>query len=99
MSEPDFHQPPDSDALARQRGANVANGDGAHVAEALDEAPEAVLRRDPEEASRALLQVQDLLRKHEMLVELAHRQDYGEGEDKQGSTDRESGSAAHRDLR
>ena len=39
-------------------------------------------RRDPEEAQRALLQVQELLRRHNVLVELAHRQDYGEGVDR-----------------
>ncbi|MFT3799864.1 MAG: magnesium transporter [Burkholderiaceae bacterium] len=44
--------------------------------------PEPILRRDSEEASRALLQVQELLRKHNLLRELAHRQNFGEGEDK-----------------
>ena len=36
--------------------------------------------RDAEEASRALAEVQELLRRHRLAVEVAHRQHYGEGE-------------------
>jgi magnesium transporter len=42
----------------------------------------APLPRDPEEASRALGEVQELLRRHQVIVELAHRQRYGEGEER-----------------
>ncbi|MCO5108876.1 MAG: magnesium transporter [Burkholderiaceae bacterium] len=38
--------------------------------------------RDPEEASRALAGVQDLLRRHDLVVEIAHRQRHGEAEDR-----------------
>ena len=38
------------------------------------------LRRDPEDASRALAQVQELLRRHNVVTELAHRQHHGEDE-------------------
>jgi magnesium transporter len=47
-------------------------------------APEAAapLPRDPEEASRALGEVQELLRRHRLIEELAHRQRYGEGDER-----------------
>jgi len=40
------------------------------------------LPRDPEEASRALAEVQELLRRHRIVEELAQRQRYGEGEER-----------------
>ncbi|MCX7273786.1 MAG: magnesium transporter [Burkholderiales bacterium] len=45
-------------------------------------AAQARLPRDPEEASRALGAVQELLRRHHLVVELAHRQRYGEADDR-----------------
>lgn len=43
-------------------------------------APLARLPRDPEEASRALSGVQELLRRHYLVLDVAHRQRHGEGE-------------------
>jgi magnesium transporter len=40
------------------------------------------LPRDPEAASRALLEVQEMLRRHRVVVELAHRQRHGEPEER-----------------
>ncbi|MFM8555429.1 MAG: magnesium transporter [Betaproteobacteria bacterium] len=42
------------------------------------EPPEDDQQRDPEEASRALNEVQELLRRHQVVLELAHRQQHGE---------------------
>jgi len=47
-----------------------------------EEAPAMPQPRDPEEASRALAGVQDLLRRHDLVVEIAHRQRHGEAEDR-----------------
>ncbi len=44
------------------------------------DSPQARLPRDPEEASRALGEVQELLRRHQLVVDLAHRQRHGEDE-------------------
>ncbi|MFO0985713.1 MAG: CBS domain-containing protein, partial [Planctomycetota bacterium] len=38
--------------------------------------------RDPEQASRALAEVQDLLRRHDLVLEIAHRQRHGEAEER-----------------
>ena len=38
--------------------------------------------RDPEAASRALAEVQELLRRHNLILELAHRQRHGEAEER-----------------
>lgn len=46
----------------------------------LSPAPVATSTREPEEASRALVEVQELLRRYELTVDLAHRQQYGEGD-------------------
>ena len=40
------------------------------------------LPREAEEASRALVEVQELLRRHRLAVEVAHRQHYGEQENR-----------------
>lgn len=42
------------------------------------EPPEDDQQRDPEEASRALNEVQELLRRHQVVLDLAHRQQHGE---------------------
>lgn len=46
-------------------------------------APPARQPRDPEEASRALIEVQEMLRRHHVVFELAHRQRHGEQADRQ----------------
>ncbi|MFP5461279.1 MAG: magnesium transporter [Gammaproteobacteria bacterium] len=55
-----------------------------HDQEAQDSGSDAALQaaqpRDAEDASRALHEVQDMLRRHRLAVEVAHRQHYGEGE-------------------
>ncbi|MBX3612333.1 MAG: magnesium transporter [Burkholderiaceae bacterium] len=38
--------------------------------------------RDPEQASRALAEVQDLLRRHDLVLEIAHRQRHGEAQER-----------------
>jgi len=38
--------------------------------------------RDPEAASRALSEIQELLRRHRLVLDLAHRQTHGEGPDR-----------------
>ncbi len=38
--------------------------------------------RDPEQATRALIEVQELLRRHQLVLELAHRQQHGEDSDR-----------------
>ena len=45
-----------------------------------DEASESTLPRDPEAASRALLEVQEMLARHNLVLELTHRQTHGEDE-------------------
>jgi magnesium transporter len=45
-------------------------------------ATQARLPRDPEAASRALGEVQELLRRHHLVLDVAHRQRYGEGDDR-----------------
>jgi len=45
-----------------------------------DDAPAVPQPRDPEQASRALAEVQDLLRRHDLVREIAHRQRHGEAE-------------------
>lgn len=84
MSEHDLHEPAGNGPGKKpDRPYADASSGGADAGSRPPMRPnEPVLRRDPEEASRALLQVQDLLRKHNVLVELAHRQDFGEGQDK-----------------
>jgi magnesium transporter len=47
-----------------------------------DAEPGTAPRRGPAEASRALAQVLELLRRHDVVIELAHRQHFGEGEDR-----------------
>jgi magnesium transporter len=51
-------------------------------AEAHEASTPARLPRDPEAASRALLEVQDMLRRHRVVVELAHRQRHGEPDER-----------------
>ena len=50
--------------------------------ERIVEAPAMQQPRDPEEASRALAEVQDLLRRHYLVLEVAHRQRHGEGDER-----------------
>ena len=47
-----------------------------------DDAPAMPQPRDPEQASRALAEVQDLLRRHDLVLEIAHRQRHGEAEER-----------------
>lgn len=42
----------------------------------------APLPSDPEAASRSLAEIQELLRRHELALEVAHRQRYGEGDER-----------------
>ena len=44
--------------------------------------PEDDQQRDPEDASRALTEVEELLRRHQVVLELAHRQQHGEDPDR-----------------
>ncbi len=46
----------------------------------VDSGPVSTGPRDPEEASRALAEVQELLRRHDVVMELARRERYGETE-------------------
>jgi len=46
------------------------------------ETPAAPHPRDPEEASRALAEVQELLRRHNLVLEVAHRQRHGEADER-----------------
>jgi len=46
------------------------------------DAPAAPHPRDPEEASRALAEVQELLRRHNLVLEVAHRQRHGEADER-----------------
>ena len=64
----------------------MADQDADFRAEQAEERPDEALAiaqpRDPEQASRALAGVQDLLRRHDLVVEIAHRQRHGEAEDR-----------------
>jgi magnesium transporter len=53
---------------------------GDENAERAPEVPAAPQPRDPEAASRALLEVQELLRRHNLVLEVAQRQSHGETE-------------------
>ena len=52
------------------------------------EESDAPLQRDPEAASRALFEVQELLRRHALVLELAHRQHEGEAEQRRELVER-----------
>ena len=39
-------------------------------------------QRDPEQAQRALIEVQELLRRHQLVLDLAHRQQHGEDDER-----------------
>ncbi len=45
----------------------------------VSDEPHSSAPREAEEASRALVEVQELLRRHRLALEVAHRQNYGEG--------------------
>ncbi len=57
----------------------MADLESLHEGREQNNASPAKLPRDPEAASRALGEVQDMLRRHHLVAELAHRQRYGEG--------------------
>ncbi|MCM5570678.1 magnesium transporter [Burkholderiaceae bacterium FT117] len=63
---------------------DVLNAEEAEAASSrdYDPGPEAPQSRDPEAASRALGEVQELLRRHRVVLELAHRQRHGEPEER-----------------
>jgi hypothetical protein len=60
----------------------MADPDTLHEGREYAMASQARLPRDPEAASRALGEVQELLRRHHLVLDVAHRQRYGEGDDR-----------------
>ena len=63
---------------------DVLNAEEAEAASPreYESGPDASQPRDPEAASRALGEVQELLRRHRVVLELAHRQRHGEAEER-----------------
>ena len=64
---------------------DMAREDAAHGDAAQDDAPHEggnTGQRDPEQASRALMEVQELLRRHQLVLDLAHRQQHGEDDER-----------------
>ena len=72
--------PPDEPGAAPAPAA-VSSPPPVEAAEPLAADDEPV-GRDPEEAPRALAQVQEMLRRHQVVAEIAHWQRYGESEDR-----------------
>ncbi|NBS66494.1 MAG: magnesium transporter [Betaproteobacteria bacterium] len=73
-------RPTDAQGRARESQAHNEPVDTPEVAAAAESESESGddQQRDPEEASRALNEVQELLRRHRVVLDLAHRQQHGE---------------------
>ena len=69
-------RPTETQAHARERPAR--NEPAETRAATAEPEPSEDQQRDPEEASRALNEVQELLRRHRVVLDLAHRQQHGE---------------------
>jgi hypothetical protein len=69
-------RPTETQAQARERPARTDPAETPAATAEPDSGDDQ--QRDPEEASRALNEVQELLRRHRVVLDLAHRQQHGE---------------------